>query len=193
MRLADRLLREDESPRALKLLERYLAKAGEEDLREFVWYHLLQRCGRERRTLTGHRGEVYHVEFSPGGNRMASSGKDGVVLIWDTSSWTVLRTIPPQGTELNVATFSPDGQTLATSGDDGLVKLWDVTTGGLLHTLSAHPGKEGSARFMPDGRSVLTGSQDGLIKRWDAADRLRDGTLPDRGFSIHEHGTLARR
>ena len=168
MRLADQLLRQHQTPRALDILARYRPKPGEDDLREFVWYHLLKKCHGERRTLNGHRADVYHVEFSPKGNRLASTGKDGMVLIWDTSSWKVIRTLPAQGTESNVATFSPDGQTLATSGDDGLVRLWDIGTGELLHTLSAHPGKEGSVQFLPDGRSLLTGSHDGLVKRWDA-------------------------
>ena len=193
MRLTDLLLRQNQTPRALEILARHQPIAGEDDLREFVWYHLLRRCHDERRTLTGHRAEVYHVEFSQKGDRLASTGKDGMVLIWDTSSWNVIRTLPTQGTELNVATFSPDGQTLATAGDDGLARLWSVGTGELLHTLSAHPGKEGSVQFMPDGRSLLTGSQDGFVKALGREDRNGTGTLPARGIAFPVHGTLPRR
>ena len=155
-------------PRAREILTRYQPQAGEDDLREFAWYHLIKRCQGERRTLTGHRDEVYHVEYSRRGDLLASTGKDGMVLIWDTSAWKVIRTIPSQGTECNVAAFSPDGKTLVTSGDDGLVRIWEIASGNLLHTLSAHPGKEGSVQFLPDGRSLLTGAYDGLVKRWDA-------------------------
>jgi eukaryotic-like serine/threonine-protein kinase len=195
MRLADRLVREYRTPRALEILERYRAKPGEDDLREFVWYYLLKKCHGERRTLTGHRDEVYHVEFSPKGDRLASTGKDGMVLIWDTASWTVVRTLPSQGTESNVATFSPDGRTLATSGDDGLVRLWDIGTGELQQTLSAHPGKEGSVQYVPDARSLLTGSQDGVIKRWDARtgielEQFRIEGSPFRSMALSPDGTI---
>ena len=33
-------------------------------------------------------GEVLSVSFSPGGSRLAAGGRDGSVLLWDTSEWT---------------------------------------------------------------------------------------------------------
>ncbi len=79
---------------------------GEEDLREFSWYHLLRRCRTKNRTLTGHRDEVYHVEFSAAGDLLASAGKDGMVLIWETNTWQLFRSWKAAETEVNVAAFS---------------------------------------------------------------------------------------
>ena len=105
------------------------APAGRLDLREFTWYHLLRRCHTERHTLSGHRGDVYYVEFSPRGDLLASTGKDGLVRIWNTASWQLVRSIKASGTEVNVSAFSPDGKTLATVDDEGKLKLWEIATG----------------------------------------------------------------
>ena len=104
-------------------------KPGEEDLRGFAWYHLWRRNHTERRRLRGHHEDVYHVEFSPRGDLLASAGKDGTVSIWETSRWQLVRRIVAAQTEVNVAAFSPDGTTIATVDDDGKLKLWEVATG----------------------------------------------------------------
>ena len=123
IRQAGQLIRNSQAPAALEILLRYRPRANEDDLRDFVWYHLLSRCHSERRTLRGHRGEVYRVEFSPRGDLLASSGQDGMVMIWDTSEWQMVRTFEASHTEVNVATFAPDGQTIATVDDEGMLKL----------------------------------------------------------------------
>jgi serine/threonine protein kinase len=69
MRLADRYLRDNQAAQAVEILDRRRPAAGNGDLREFIWHHLRMKCDASRRTLSGHRGAVYHVEFSPQGDR----------------------------------------------------------------------------------------------------------------------------
>ncbi len=114
---------------AEKLLARNLPGPDEEDSRTFAWRHLWLKSHAERRTLKGHIGDVYHVEFSPNGKLLASSGKDGTVLIWETTNWRLTQTIEVTKSEVNACAFSPDGQTLATVDDEGKFKLWDLATG----------------------------------------------------------------
>ena len=168
IREADRLIAEYRTPIALKILEQERSRPGEPDLREFSWHYLHRRCHTERRTLTGHRGDVHHVEFSPRGDLLASAGKNGTVRLWNTTTWQQVRTIPASLTEVNVAAFSPDGQTLATVDDEGKLKLWDTTTGDLQLEKLAHNGEAVIARFTSDGKTVITGGRkDGFIKLWD--------------------------
>ena len=106
IRLAEQLIRNGQRAAAEEVLLRDCPEPGGEDLREFAWHHLKRRRQTEERTLTGHRNQVYHVEFSPRGDLLASAGKDGMVLIWNTNTWQLARSIRPSGTEVNCATFS---------------------------------------------------------------------------------------
>ncbi len=155
---------------AHELLVRHRPGPGEQDLREFTWYHLWNRCHTARSTLEGHEGDVYYVEFSPRGDLIVSAGKDGMVRLWSASRGRLIRAIKASPTEVNVAAFSPDGTTLATVDDDGKLKLWDLATGECQLEQFAHEGDAVIARFTPDGRRLVTGGRkDGLIKIWDRA------------------------
>src|SRR5439155_14768687 len=41
--------------------------------------------GKERATLSGHRGAVQAVSFSPDGKRLLSQSEDGTALVWDVA------------------------------------------------------------------------------------------------------------
>lgn len=153
---------------AHELLVRHRPKPGEQDIREFAWYHLWNRCHTARQALQGHRGDVYYVEFSPRGDLLASAGKDGAVRIWDASNGRLIRGIEASSTEVNVAAFSPDGKSLATVDDEGKLKLWEIATGRRLLERLAHQGEAVIVRFTPDGGRLITGGRkDGFIKIWD--------------------------
>ena len=168
IRQVPRYIQNHRTSLADELLLRHRPRPGEDDIRSFAWYYLWRRNHTERRTLTGHRGDVYHVEFSPRGDLLASAGKDGTVLIWDTSNWQLVRTIVAAQTEVNVTAFSPDGKTIATVDDDGKLKLWEIATGRCQLEWLAHTGDAVVARFTPDGKAIVTGDRnDGLVKIWD--------------------------
>ncbi len=178
---------------AVELLRRQTSKSGEVDVREFAWYHLWRRCHTERRTLTGLRDEVYHVEFSPRGDLLAATGKDGLVLVWGTTSWEVVRKIQASRNEVNVSAFSPDGKMLVTADDDGKVKLWEIATGNCKREIAAHTGNALNAQFTPDGKTIITaGPNEGLVKLWDLASGAMVGCFEGKGFLLSPDGvTLA--
>ncbi len=190
IRLAEQMIKSGQGSAAEEVLMRQRPGPGDEDLREFAWQHLLGRCHTERRTLTGHRGQVYHVEFSPGGDLLASAGKDGMVLIWDTNTWQLARSIRPSGTEVNCATFSPDGKTLATVDDDGKLRLWEIATGQCQLEKPAHKGDAMIASFTPDGKRVITGGRtDGFVRIWDCSTGAMLDSLNGYGFVLSPDGT----
>jgi eukaryotic-like serine/threonine-protein kinase len=168
IRQVPRYIQDNRASLADEVLLRHRPRPGEDDLRGFAWYYLRKRSHTERRTLAGHRGDVYYVEFSPRGNLLASAGKDGTVLIWDTSHWQLVRKIVAAQTEVNAAAFSPDGETIATVDDDGTLKLWEIATGHCQLERHAHNGDAVVARFTGDGNKIITGGRtDGLVKTWD--------------------------
>jgi WD40 repeat protein len=87
--------------------------------------------------LMGHQSSVLTVEFSPGGNHLASGSSDGIVNLWSAESGIQvgssfdLRTLRDGAGQiipwLKVfdVSFSPDGQFLAAALEDGSVKIWD--------------------------------------------------------------------
>jgi serine/threonine protein kinase len=169
--LAFQLAQSGKGPEALELLDKYRPVPGEEDVRNFAWYLLRRLCHAERRTLRGHKGRVYQVNFSPDGHTLVSCGQDGTVRFWNAATGQPLRTIPASNHmgEVNSAAFSPDGRTLVTGSDDGKVRLWDAETCALQATIPAHQGAAG-VRFTPNGRRLVSGGmQDHLVKLWDLA------------------------
>ena len=78
----------------------------------------------------GHKGAVWSVAFSSDGSRLASSGVDGTLRLWDAKSGQAIGA-PFEGHKgwvSNVA-FSPDGSRLASAGQDGTVRLWPAPAG----------------------------------------------------------------
>ena len=66
--------------------------------------------GEPEDTLTGHRGYVWSVAFSPDGATLASSSSDGAVRLWDTKRGRSKDTLTGHtGSVRNVA-YAPDGQ-----------------------------------------------------------------------------------
>ena len=87
--------------------------------------------GKPRATLDSHTGLILAVAFAPDGKTLVSSAlQDQALMIWDTATWQVIRTVPAAGAVTSVA-FSPDGKTLVVGtsaaglGDNALV-LFDV-------------------------------------------------------------------
>ncbi|MEU5160060.1 hypothetical protein AB0G74_10685 [Streptomyces sp. NPDC020875] len=122
--------------------------------------------------LSGHTDAVSHVAYSTRGT-LASAGRDGRIVLWDT--WRRIRTatLSQHSTWLRTVAFSPDGRRLASGGDDGDVVLWDVLGLKPTATLSGHRGSVKSVAFSPDGRGLATAGDDGTVVLWDSANRRR--------------------
>jgi WD40 repeat protein/serine/threonine protein kinase len=128
--------------------------------------------GQELRSLNGQPGALRGqtvVAFSPDGRRLASTGTDGAVWVWDPEGVREpLKLTGHTGLVWDLA-YSPDGRSLATAGEDGTVRVWDTAGGQIPISVKRHTGQVRRVAFSPDSRRLASAGQDGVIRVWDTA------------------------
>src|SRR5258707_13305458 len=133
------------------------------------------------RTLSGHRGNVNALAFSPDGTQLFAAGGESGVLgetrQWNVADGNLARTFGGHRDALYAVAVSPDGTTLATGGYDQKIKLWKTASGEEIKTLSGHNGCVFGLAFRPDGKILASASADRTVKLWDVASGERRDTL----------------
>jgi WD40 repeat protein len=121
--------------------------------------------GDYRFPVTGHTGQIWNLDWSPYGRRLATAGDDGTTRVWEVSREGAmpLLTFSAQETSRGGGfigvSFSPDGRRLM-AGDVGVasVTVWDADPRGG----SEWAGAVGLAKVMPDGRGMVVADD----RRW---------------------------
>jgi len=109
---------------------------------------------RPRRREVAHAGAVHAVAYLPGRRYIASSGRDGRVLLWrgpDASP----ESLPSPPTASRALQFSPDGRQLVGSGWFRLFR-WGLADASLITLPTEHHGLIASIDYSPDGRYVAS-------------------------------------
>lgn len=106
----------------------------------------------------------FDLAFSPDGKRLAISGLNITVTIYDILSDQVSSTISGYKSAVMGMDLSLDGSLLATSHADGLVKVWDLLTGQELLSLTGNSGPVSSVVFSPNGKYLITSGYDGTAR-----------------------------
>ena len=112
--------------------------------------------------LQGHDSLVCAVAFDPTGTRMATGGKDGLLVLWQLDSASETWKTNAHASDIQHLAFSPEGTRIATAGRDGAFRLWNAEDGRevlTLHTPSGGGGRDTVPTrvcFDPLGRYLLT-------------------------------------
>jgi WD40 repeat protein/serine/threonine protein kinase len=144
------------------------------DLRGFEWHYWQRLCHTDLFTL-GQAGGL-SVAFSPDGTRLASAGRNGVLMINAVDTGQPLLALPGHRGTVWTAVFSPDGKLLASGTGEfgnkwyvGEIRIWDASTGQELLKLRGHPCSITSLAFSPDGATLASASADRTVKIWNTA------------------------
>lgn len=176
IQLAHRAVEDNDLRQASRLL-RDLRVEAPGVARGFVWRYLWNRVAAQGREIEDCDAEVYDLQFSPSGDRLAACGADGVVRIYHGESFAPLATVATDQGELNAVAFSPDERLIATAGDDGTVRLWDARTGAPHRTIQAHEEFAYGAVFTADGATLVTCGREPVIRLWDVHTGASRGSL----------------
>jgi WD40 repeat protein len=128
------------------------------------------------------------VRFSPDGKLLATGDSWGVIKLWNTNTWRVVRTIETGQNSLGSLAFARDKKYLVTVGAPEPVKLWNYDTGKQIPNEIA-PSDQSvlSVAFSPDGKLMAEGEDFGLIRVWDRRSwklqKVFHHTLYDRGVA----------
>ncbi|WP_438471304.1 nSTAND1 domain-containing NTPase [Streptomyces asiaticus] len=137
-----------------------------------------------QRRLTGHKGDVGAVAFSPDGHTLATGSDDGTVRLWDPATGRTRRALTSHNGAVRAVAFNPDGHTLATSSADRTVRLWDPATGRTRRILTGHNGAVRAVAFNPDGRTLATADENGTVRLWDSATGRTQRTLTSHNGAV---------
>ena len=99
------------------------------------------------------------------------AAETGRLLILESGSWKVIKTIDAHSDAIYSLTLSPNGKLLASASADKLVHLWNVETWDSAGTLEGHTGFVLAAAFSPDSERMVTSGDDSEIKVWNLATR----------------------
>ena len=119
-----------------------------------------------------HGGALHFAALSSDGQKLATAGKDGQVLLWNARNATRLDTPPivTDGEATFVRFMRNDTMVLSASGN-GEIKTSDTVTGELKWTLTGHSHRVNYADVSPDGKHLISASDDTFVRVWDLPER----------------------
>jgi WD40 repeat protein len=122
---------------------------------------------------------VQSVAYNYDGTRLATSGADGMMRLWNAINGDLLAEVMVRedGAGVWAVDFSPDGQYLAAGTEfgsistDTIVKVWRLAGDSLIdhHTLTGFPSRLGHVAFSPDSSLLVTSGAGNHMALWDVS------------------------
>jgi WD40 repeat protein len=109
-------------------------------------------------------------------------GQSGEVMLVDSASGEIVKSLATAADCFLSARFSPDGSRLAVSGADNVVRVIDVTSGMETSRIQQHADWVMSVSWSPDGTKLASASRDRTA-------RVYDSTNGELLVSFTEHGS----
>ncbi len=118
----------------------------------------------------GHSDHINDIAFSPGKKLMASAGRDGSIVLWDSKTGLQIKQyMLCKKEQVYSVAFSNDGKFIAAAGTKK-VAIIDAVTTNLLDSFSFESLCSAVA-FTPDSKYLLSADHSGFINVWRMSDR----------------------
>ena len=115
---------------------------------------------------------VRTIAVAPNGREIATAGDDGVIRLWDASSFRQTRVLKGHAGAVYALDYWTDSTQLASAGWDGKVKVWDLKSDG--QSLSFDAGaKQFAVAFAPEPslKYLASAGEDGVVRIWNLQTR----------------------
>ncbi|MFQ6649222.1 hypothetical protein Gotur_022860 [Gossypium turneri] len=151
------------------------------------------------RTLQGHTGKVYSLDWTPERDRIVSASQDGRLIVWNAQTSQKTHAIKLPCAWVMTCAFSPTGQSVACGGLDSICSIFNLNSAtdrdGNLPvsvTLNGHKGYVSCCQYVPDEDiHIITSSGDQTCVLWDITTGLRTTVFGGEFQSGHTADVLS--
>ncbi|URE48650.1 guanine nucleotide-binding protein subunit [Musa troglodytarum] len=151
------------------------------------------------RTLQGHTGKVYSLDWTPEKNRIVSASQDGRLIIWNALTSQKTHAIKLPCAWVMTCSFAPNGYSVACGGLDSECSIFNLNSqvdrdGNLpvSRVLTGHKGYVSSCEFVRDQDTrLITGSGDQTCVLWDVTTGQRISVFGGEFPSGHTSDVLS--
>ena len=159
----------------------HVVSAGESEGHLQIWD---VRSGSKVRALVGNSGPINGIDFSPGGERLATGSSNTRLRLWDLRSGQKAISLRAHHKIILGLAYSHDNARITSFAADGTVKLWDVET--CLETasvkvlnadVSSRPSSTDCVTFSPDDAYIAVVGADHTVKILDGKTGTEQKTL----------------
>ena len=115
--------------------------------------------------------------WSPDGKTLAVGYQSGMIKLWDSDTWTIVKTFGAHQGSVWDLDWSSNGERILSGDSNGIAHIWKVQSGEIVMTWENSVAGINDLDWSPDGQFVLIRGEEGLptIRRaWQSTEDLID-------------------
>jgi WD40 repeat protein len=117
--------------------------------------------------LSGHKGRLTDLAYSPDGRLIVTASDDGTARVWNAHTGTALPLVFEHGARVSSAAFDAQSAHVLTMSDDGRAHIWQASSGKEIVSWRAEAPSARAAEFSPAGGLIATaGRRNSPVRMW---------------------------